>query len=148
MELFEKHEDQLKRARVAIRRREHWSAHPESPRAYDDEAPRAGEEAFNARLGRAFSLNHPESGWGSGGETSPFGSTLGVTYPVASLDQLLSASQAALTTWGTAPLEERTGICMEILARLADNVFEMAHDGLREVADCSVSLQLAPSSRS
>lgn len=127
MEWFEKHEDRLKRARAAIRTRVHWSAHPDSPRAYDDEAPRVGEQSFQARLGRPFPLNQPESGWGIGGETSPYGLELGISYPVASLDQLISAAVTAQTSWASATVEERTGICMEILDRLGGNVFEMAH---------------------
>lgn len=127
MELFEKHEDTLKRARAAVRNREYWSAHAGSPRAYDDEAPRAGEEAFYNRLGKPFALNQPDSGWGSGGESSPYGSELGVTYPVASIDQLISAAGTALSTWSSAPSADRAGVCMEILARLNESVFEMAH---------------------
>lgn len=127
MELFEKHEERLKRARAAIRIREYWSAHAESPRAYGDEAPQQGESAFQDRIGRPFALNQPESGWGSGGESSPYGSDLGVTYPVASLEQLITAAETALATWGTASVEDRTGVCLEILERLGENIFEMAH---------------------
>ena len=73
MELFEKHEDTLKRAVAAVNTREYWSAYPESPRAYGDEAPPAGEEAFQARLGRPFELDQPASGMSRGVESSPYG---------------------------------------------------------------------------
>jgi phenylacetic acid degradation protein paaN len=127
MELFEKHEDTLRHAVAAIKRREYWSAYPESPRAYSDEAPAAGEVAFQARLGSYFQLDQPQSGVSSGGESSPYGVELGVTYPTATVEQLIAAAGAAMATWGKASTEERIGVCLEILDRLRDNSFEMAH---------------------
>ena len=127
MELFEKHEDTLRRAVAAIKSREYWSAYPESPRAYGDEAPAAGEEAFQARLGNHFELDQPQSGATSGSESSPYGFELNVTYPTATIEQLIAAAGAALATWGKASAEERAGVCLEILDRLKDNSFEMAY---------------------
>jgi hypothetical protein len=127
MELFEKHEDTLRHAVAAIKRREYWSAYPESPRAYSDEAPAAGEVAFQARLGSYFQLDQPQSGVSSGGESSPYGVELGVTYPTATVEQLIAAAGAAMATWGKASTEERIGVCLEILDRLRGNSFEMAH---------------------
>ncbi|MDJ0924834.1 MAG: phenylacetic acid degradation protein PaaN [Acidimicrobiia bacterium] len=127
MELFEKHEDTLRRAVAAISNREYWSAYPESPRAYGDEAPAAGEEAFQARLGRPFVLDQPATGTSGAGESSPYGVDLGVTYPVATVGQLIDAATAAMQTWGKASVEERVGVCLEILDRLKEDSFEMAH---------------------
>ena len=127
MELFEKHEDRLKDAVAALKSREYWSAYPESPRAYGDEAPAAGEEAFQARLGKPFELDQPHSGSTSGGEFSPYGVELGVTYPTATVDQLITAARTAATTWGKASPQERVGVCLEILERLEERSFEMAH---------------------
>jgi phenylacetic acid degradation protein paaN len=127
MELFEKHEETLKHAVAAIRNREYWSAYPESPRAYGEDAPQGGEQAFQERLGKLFELDQPSSGTTSGSESSPYGVELGISYPVATVDELIDAASAALKTWGKATVDERVGVCLEILDRLKENTFEMAH---------------------
>lgn len=127
MELFEKHEETLQRAVAASKSREYWSPYPESPRAYGEDAPSTGEEAFQARLDTPFVIDQPAQGTSSGGESSPYGVELGVTYPVAGVDQLIDAATTAMQTWGKASVEERVGVCLEILDRLKDNSFEMGH---------------------
>jgi phenylacetic acid degradation protein paaN len=127
MELFEKHEETLKRAVAAMKSREYWSPHPESPRSYDEDAPQLGEEAFQNRLGKLFELDQPSTASSGGGESSPYGVELGVTYPTATVDQLIDAASAAMQTWGKASAEDRVGVCLEILERLKDNSFEMGH---------------------
>ena len=125
--LYAKHKDTLKRAREVIGSREYWSPYPESPRAYGDQAPTAGEEAFESRLGKRFALDQAAESWSAGDETSAYGRDLGVTYPVASVDKLLDNAVAAGDKWGRASVRARAGVCLEILDRLAKNSFEMAH---------------------
>ncbi len=127
MELFEKHAETLKRAVATIGNREYWSPYPESPRAYEEDAPTKGEQAFQERLGKEFSLDQPSHGSSAGGESSPYGMELGVTYPTTDVPTLITAAQAAMKRWGKATPEERAGVCLEILDRLKDNSFEMAH---------------------
>ena len=127
MELFEKHEETLKRAIATIGSREYWSPYPESPRAYGDDAPQLGEQAFQERLGKPFELGQPTDLMTTGGEYSPYGVELAVSYPTASTDQLIEAASQALKTWGKATPQTRTGVCIEILDRLKENSFEMAH---------------------
>lgn len=127
MELFEKHEETLKRALAAIANREYWSPFPESPRAYGEDAPQAGEQAFQARLGKHFEIDQPSSDSSGGSESSPYGIELGITYPAPTVDQLIDAATTAMRTWGKATPEDRAGVCLEILDRLKDNSFEMAH---------------------
>jgi phenylacetic acid degradation protein paaN len=127
MELFEKHEETLKRAVAVCKSREYWSPYPDSPRAYGDDAPAAGEEAFQARLGKPFVIDQPANGAGSGGESSPYGVELGITYPVADIDQLIEAATNAMQAWGKASVEDRVGVCLEILDRLKETSFEMGH---------------------
>ena len=127
MELFEKHEETLKRALAAISNREYWSPYPESPRAYGEDAPGVGEQAFQARLGRPFEIDQPSTGVTAGGESSPYGTDLGITYPSSDPETLIAAAQTAMESWGKASPEERVGVCLEILDRLKDNSFEMAH---------------------
>jgi phenylacetic acid degradation protein paaN len=126
-ELFAKHEERLKRALAAIASREYWSPYPESPRAYGDDAPSAGEKAFRDRLGKPFAIDQPAAGMSPGSEFSPYGVDLGLTYPTAGVDGLIAAAQTAMGAWGRASPQERVGVCLEILARLEDGVFEMGH---------------------
>jgi len=125
--LYEKHQDTLKKARKTIASREYWSPYPESPRAYGEEAPKNGEETFESRIGKRFALDQAADDWSAGGETSAYGRELGVTYPVTTVAALLDNSQAAADPWGKAPVKHRSGVCMEILDRLGQNSFEMAH---------------------
>ncbi|MCP3993966.1 MAG: phenylacetic acid degradation protein PaaN, partial [bacterium] len=127
MELFEKHEENLKQALAAIASREYWSPYPESPRAYGDDAPHNGQEAFEGRLNRPFGLGQPAIRRSAAAETSPYGTELGVTYPVAGIETLVKAASTAMKTWGNASPRQRVGVCLEILDRLKDNSFEMAH---------------------
>ncbi|MDJ0953549.1 MAG: phenylacetic acid degradation protein PaaN [Acidimicrobiia bacterium] len=127
MEFFAEHEETLRRALAAIASREYWSPYPESPRAYSDDAPQDGEQAFQDRLGRQFELDQPSHGYSTGGESSPYGVALDVSYPVAAVDDLVAAAQAAMQDWGRATVEDRVGVCLEILDRLKGNSFEMAH---------------------
>lgn len=127
MEYFAKHEATLKQALAAIASREFWSAYPESPRAYGEEAQRAGEQAFEARLHQPFDLGQPSDGYAAGGESSPYGSDLGVSYPVGDVAALIDAATNAMKTWGRASIEDRVGVCLEILDRLKNQVYEMAY---------------------
>lgn len=127
MELFEKHEETLKRAIATIGSREYWSPYPESPRAYGEESPQRGEQAFRERLGKPFDLGQPSGPMIVGGESSPYGVELGVTYPSASPIELIEAASNAIKTWGKATPQARVGVCLEILDRLKENTFEMAH---------------------
>jgi hypothetical protein len=82
--LFEKHRATLEGALGAIATRSYWSAFPEmpSPKLYGETAPDDGKRAFEAHLGKPFELGQPgQSGW-HGGESSPYGVALDVSYPV------------------------------------------------------------------
>jgi phenylacetic acid degradation protein paaN len=127
MELFAKHEDTLRQALSAIDSRAYWSPYPESPRAYGEDAPRIGEEAFQQRLGRPFEIDQPASGLSPCGEYSPYGIDLAVTYPVADIESLIGAATTAMETWGKTSPETRVGVCLEILDRLREHTFEMAY---------------------
>jgi phenylacetic acid degradation protein paaN len=124
---YAEHREILKKAREVIASREYWSPYPESPRGYGEEAPAAGEAAFEDRIGRRFTIDQAADEWSSGAETSAYGRDLGVTYPVVTVAALLAAAEVAGTEWGGAPIKDRTGVCLEILDRLARNSFEMAH---------------------
>ena len=62
-----------------------------------------------------------------GNERSPYGMRLGITYPKADLDRLLAAVEAAQATWRKAGPEAWVGVCLEILSRINQASFELAH---------------------
>ncbi|MDJ0960056.1 MAG: phenylacetic acid degradation protein PaaN [Acidimicrobiia bacterium] len=121
------HRSTLERALETIRTREYWSPYPESPRAYGDEAPGAGEEAFKARLGQPFELDQPTTGMMDVGESSPYGVDLGISYPAGDVGALVDAAIAAMPAWADAGPDVRAGVCLEVLDRLSKRSFEMAH---------------------
>jgi len=127
--LFDRHQPTLTTALKAARERGYWSAYSEIPsgKIYGETAKDDGLASYNARLGRNFELpGHPATTQ-VGAEVSPFGPTLGTTYPAADAGTLIAASQAAAPTWAAASVETRVGICLEILARLNRVSFEMAN---------------------
>jgi phenylacetic acid degradation protein paaN len=123
---FARHEDTLNGALDAIASRRYWSAYPEHPKAYGDEAPAAGKAAFEARLGRPFHIDQPSAGTIDPVESSPYGIELGVTYPASDAGALVAAAASAMKAWGRATPAERAGVLLEILDRLSAQSFEMA----------------------
>jgi phenylacetic acid degradation protein paaN len=98
-----------------------------SPKVYGDEAPAQGQQAFQALLGQAFELEQPgQTGW-LAPERSPYGMALDVRYPVCNPQALLDAAQAAMPAWQALGAAGRTGVCLEALARLNRQSFEIAH---------------------
>ncbi|WP_374324354.1 phenylacetic acid degradation protein PaaN [Azonexus sp.] len=127
--LLDKHRAALDGALEAIRTRGYWSAYNEmpSPRTYGETAADDGKAAFNAHLGQRFALDQPgEQGW-HGGERSPYGIELNVSYPVCDPEVLIAAGQKAMDGWQKAGVDGRTGVCLEILSRLNQQSFEIAH---------------------
>ena len=128
-QLLNKHRATLDGALEAIRTRGYWSAYNEmpSPKTYGETAADDGKAAFCAHLGQRFALDQPgEQSW-HGGERSPYGIELDVSYPVCDPEVLIAAGQKAMGGWQKAGVDGRTGICLEILDRLNKQSFEIAH---------------------
>jgi phenylacetic acid degradation protein paaN len=127
--MFERHRATLDRAVQAIAERSYWSAYPESasPKNYGEGAAEAGKAAFEALLGKRFPLTQPASVGQVGSEKSPFGLTLGVTYPKVDLDALLAVAGRAQDQWKNAGPETSVGVSLEIIARLNRASFEIAN---------------------
>ncbi len=127
--LFEKHQAQLQNALAAIRSRGYWSAYAEmpSPKVYGETAAAAGKAAFDAQLGQRFALSQPGVQSWAGGEQSPYGVVLDVQYPVCAIDALIDAGQASMPAWQALGVDGRAGLCIEMLNRLNQNSFELAH---------------------
>ena len=125
---FETHRAMLDGALRAASQRTYWSAAPEAPsgKIYGETAKVDAEAAFKAQVGKPFEMEHPGSKR-LGKEESPWGFPLGVTYPAASIDELVAASRAAGAGWAAAGIEARTGVCLEIIHRLNKQSFAIAN---------------------
>ncbi|MEU1691637.1 phenylacetic acid degradation protein PaaN [Streptomyces hirsutus] len=129
-QLTAQHRPTLDRALEAIRTRAYWSPHPEHPKAYGENGSldlAAGKAAFDALLGTRLDLGQPGTDDWVGGETSPYGVELGVSYTHADLDVLLPAMRAGMRAWRDAGAETRAMVCLEILKRISDRTLEFAH---------------------
>lgn len=126
-ELFAAHVETLDRAVEAIDARTYWSAYDEHPKAYGEDAPGVGQATFDKLLGNPFPSDQAHDGYLEVAESSPYGIALGITYPATTVDLTVSAAVSAMRDWGRATPEDRAGVCLEILGRLADDSFTMAH---------------------
>jgi phenylacetic acid degradation protein paaN len=128
MSFFETHRARLDQAVNACRTRAYWSAFPEiaSGKIYGETAKADGEAAFKAMLGTPFDLG--QSGAKQvGQEISPYGMPLGITYPADNADALIERSMKAGEAWGRASIEERVGVCLEMVERLNKQSFLIAN---------------------
>jgi phenylacetic acid degradation protein paaN len=129
--LAARHSATLDTALETLATRAYWSPHPEHPKAYGESGmgPEEGKAAFEALLGRPFPFAAEQpgtDGW-TGGERSPYGVELGVTYPHPDPDVLLPAMRAAMPDWRDAGPRTRALVCLEVLARINAMSHEMAH---------------------
>jgi phenylacetic acid degradation protein paaN len=127
--LFERHAATLERALGAIADRGYWSAFSESPspKVYGEGAAEAGKAAFDALREKPFPLEQPGTVGSVGGEKSPFGFPLGITYPKADLDLLFAAVAKAEREWRKAGPEAWVGVSAEILHRINQQSFLFAN---------------------
>ena len=124
--------DTLEQALAAIRKRDYFSAYPESPspRVYGETAASEGSAAFEALRGTDFPIETPGADGTIATETSPFGFDLEIAYPRVhpdGVDALLEAATAGLTAWRDVGPDGRAGVCLEILSRLHARIFELAN---------------------
>jgi phenylacetic acid degradation protein paaN len=127
--LFDTHRSTLEKAVEAIRSRGYFSAYPEVPsgKIYGETARADGQAAFQARLGTTVDLKQGGDGDGTvGGERSPYGLDLGVSYPRPDLHRMITRAGEAAAGWRNASREDRAGVCLEILHRLNRRSFELA----------------------
>jgi phenylacetic acid degradation protein paaN len=127
---FDRHRARLDGAVAACATREYFSAFDESPspRVYGESAAAEGKAAFEAWLGTDFPLSTPGASGAVATERSPYGIDLAVSYPrAADVEALLAAAAAGMRAWRDAGPDGRTGVCLEILARLHARIFELAN---------------------
>ncbi|MEP5569085.1 MAG: phenylacetic acid degradation protein PaaN [Halioglobus sp.] len=128
--LYQKHRDTLNKALDACSKRYSWTAYPESPssKIWGQEKPAAGKVNFEALLGTDYSLQQPGEEGRTGAEVSPYtGESLGISYPKMDVDALYQAIGHGMPDWRNAAPQTRIGICLEILDRCGDQLFENAH---------------------
>jgi phenylacetic acid degradation protein paaN len=126
-DFYADHKELLDRAVVATGERTYWSAYPEHPKAYDADAGAEGESAFNELIGVPFATDQAHDGYLEVAESSPFGLDLSITYPSTDVPTVIAAASAAMKDWGRASVDERAGVCLEILDRLSASSFLMGH---------------------
>ena len=129
LDLYEKHAASLRAAGLACRERSYFTLFPETPDRHRGgaAAAEAGIAAFRTQLGRAFELDQPGTVGRICGEVSPYTlEPLGIDYPRADIDALYAAARSAMPAWAAATPQARLGVCMEIVDRLYESVFETA----------------------
>ena len=128
--LFERHLDKLTKALETCRTRASWSGWPENPssKIHGEALPAAGKAHFDTQLGQVFELEQPAEVGRLGEEVSPYTrEALGISYPKVDIETLYEHIARAHPAWARATPETRVGVCMEILERCGEQLFENAH---------------------
>jgi phenylacetic acid degradation protein paaN len=129
--LLDAHTGVLDEIRQALASRSWYSRYPESPspRVYGETAAADGLAAHEAHLGGVYAAlsSQPTDGTFVGSEVSPYGPTLGVTYPALDVDAGLAAARAAMPAWRDAGPQVRAAVCVEIVDRINRRSFEIAN---------------------
>ncbi|MDD5250082.1 MAG: phenylacetic acid degradation protein PaaN [Rhodocyclaceae bacterium] len=126
--MFVKHQDLLGAAVHAIESRGGWSPYADDVAAFGANAAEEGRQAFfDAYADAQFYLDQPGVVGRGGGEVSPYGLSLNVSYPKCSADALIAAAKTAMPAWTKAGPDVRAGVCAEILARLNARSIDLAY---------------------
>lgn len=119
----------INKAIKAIHERTFYAQYPEHPKAYGEEAPKKGQEAFNNQLGKSFNdlLQQNPTAW-AGEEVSPYtGKSLGITYPIFDVETLVVRAGTAFSEWKKVSVDDRAEILVDALERIKNRFFEMAY---------------------
>jgi phenylacetic acid degradation protein paaN len=129
--LLDAHAGVLDEIRQALASRSWYSRYPESPspRVYGESAAAEGLAAHEAHLDGAYAAlsGQPTDGTVVGSEVSPYGPTLGITYPALDVDAGLAAARGAMPAWRDAGPQVRAAVCVEIVDRINKRSFEIAN---------------------
>lgn len=103
----------------------HW---PEAPsgKIYGETANEEALARFQSQLNSRFDRLGDSETW-IGEEVSPYGFSLGVTYPAADVESLVSRASAAQTAWQSLAPSDRAAILVEALERGAKSFFEIGY---------------------
>jgi phenylacetic acid degradation protein paaN len=131
MSLFDKHQSLLEKAIKALHERTFFAAFPEhpSPAIYGETADADAQQKFKSLLGKKFEelkQSGPVS-W-SGQEESPYlQELLNISYPIYTVDTLITEADRAFHQWRKINAETRAGILIESLERIKARFFEIAY---------------------
>ncbi|MFN8299362.1 MAG: phenylacetic acid degradation protein PaaN [Chitinophagales bacterium] len=119
----------IERAIKAIHERTFFAQYPEHPKAYGEEAPVKGLEAYNNQLGKPFTgllQQNPVAQLGE--EVSPYTmKALGITYPAFEVDTLIVRAGRAMAAWKAATPDQRAEVLVDALERVKNRFFEIAY---------------------
>lgn len=122
-------QERIQEAINALQKRTFYSAYPENPRAYAEDANAKGLEAFQKQLNEPFPGLYEEGSEGRiGEEISPYMQVgLGVDYPKFSVDTLISNATKAHNSWRNTDIAKRAKILLECLDAVKERFFELAY---------------------
>lgn len=131
MDLYQKHEDLLKKAIAAMHARSFFAAFPEhpAPAVYGETADSDGQARFRERLGKKFEelMQDNPAAW-KGEEESPYlQEPLNIQYPVFIAEELVARAKKAFHSWRGVNYQDRAGILLESLEKLKSRFFEIAY---------------------
>ena len=129
-DLREKWLPTIERAIQATNTREYWSPFAEIPseKLYGEGAKARGLEQFQALRDRQFELYDSDRNYATlTAPTSPYGEQLGISYQEVPPEELLSRADAAYDSLNQISLMDRAAIALEILHRINQQSFLMAH---------------------
>ncbi|HCS26258.1 MAG TPA: phenylacetic acid degradation protein PaaN [Spongiibacteraceae bacterium] len=126
--IFEKHRQRFEQAQIACRERHHWSAFPElHEHPQKENGQREAQSRFQSMLHQGFALEQPGIRADVGEEESPYTQeALGIRYPQSDIDVLFDAAGQAMDAWALAGIETRTGVLLEVVDRLFQQMFDIA----------------------
>lgn len=127
-ELVEKHATTLAKAQEANSSRQFHAHWPEIPsgKIYGETAQADGERAFTSSLQSRFDrlISQNASEW-LGSEDSPYGFSLGITYPAFEPEVLFQNARTAWEAWKNASARLRASVLIEALERASKHFFEI-----------------------
>lgn len=129
MPLSENYKAILDSAISAIHKRTFYAAYPEHPKAYGEEAPKRGQDEFNAYVGKNFDdlLQDKPAGF-AGEEVSPYTmESLNIRYPVFAVDDMIVKADKAFQSWKKVSVDDRAQVLVDSLERIKNKFFTIAH---------------------
>jgi phenylacetic acid degradation protein paaN len=129
MSLFSKHEALVKEAIEATSKRTYYTPYPEIPKFYAEDGDAKAKAYISAVMNNNFAelLQTGDGNW-VGEEVSPYLQLgIGVKYPSQTAESYISKAQQAQKSWSKLPIEDRTGLLVEVLERLKVRFFDIAY---------------------
>ncbi len=121
--------DRIQEAINALQKRTFYSAYPENPKAYAEDANAIGLTAFQKQLNEPFPGLFDEGCEGRiGEEVSPYMQVgLGIDYPKFSVSTLIENANSAHSYWKNILPTQRAEILLECLDAVKERFFELAY---------------------